>query len=137
MSSATRLLPTIAVVATQVGYLLGGLVAIELLFNYRGIGLTTLEAAQLKDYTVARRGRADHRVHVYVVVTLDRGHPLRAAEPTHPLRGSPSELGRSVSTGRSEASVARRERTRLLLTSPTFIVGAAVILFWVVVRSPR
>ena len=32
------LLPTIAVVATQVGYLLGGLVAIELLFNYQGIG---------------------------------------------------------------------------------------------------
>jgi peptide/nickel transport system permease protein len=38
----------------------------------------------------------------------------------------------AVSTGRSEASVARRERTRLLLTSPTFIIGATVILFWVV-----
>jgi peptide/nickel transport system permease protein len=50
------ILPTIAVVATQVGYLLGGLVAIELLFNYRGIGLTTLEAAQLKDYTVLSAG---------------------------------------------------------------------------------
>ncbi|MCI0634396.1 MAG: ABC transporter permease [Actinobacteria bacterium] len=46
------LLPTIAVIATQVGYLLGGLVAIELLFNYRGIGLTILEAAQFKDYTL-------------------------------------------------------------------------------------
>lgn len=45
------LMPTIAVVATQVGYLFGGLVAIELLFNYRGIGLTILEAGQLKDYT--------------------------------------------------------------------------------------
>jgi peptide/nickel transport system permease protein len=44
------LMPTIAVVATQVGYLVGGLVAIELLFNYRGIGLTILEAGQLKDY---------------------------------------------------------------------------------------
>jgi hypothetical protein len=30
------LLPTIAVVATQVGYLIGGLVAIELIFNYNG-----------------------------------------------------------------------------------------------------
>jgi peptide/nickel transport system permease protein len=39
------LMPTIAVVATQVGYLFGGLVAIELLFNYRGIGLTLIEAA--------------------------------------------------------------------------------------------
>ena len=37
------LFPTIAVIATQVGYLLGGLVAIELLFNYRGIGLTILK----------------------------------------------------------------------------------------------
>ena len=32
------LLPTIAVVATQMGYLIGGLVVIELMFNYQGIG---------------------------------------------------------------------------------------------------
>ena len=63
------LLPTIAVVATQVGYLLGGLVAIELLFNYRGIGLTTLEAAQLKDYTVLAAGVLIIGF-TYVVVTL-------------------------------------------------------------------
>ena len=50
------LLPTIAVVATQVGYLFGGLVAIELLFNYRGIGLTVLEAATLKDYNLLAAG---------------------------------------------------------------------------------
>jgi peptide/nickel transport system permease protein len=36
-----------------------------------------------------------------------------------------------VPTGRSEASVARRERLRLLVKSPSFIVGATVILFWV------
>jgi peptide/nickel transport system permease protein len=35
-------------------------------------------------------------------------------------------------TGRSEASVARRERLRLLVRSPSFIVGATVILFWIV-----
>ena len=34
------LLPTIAVVATQAGYLIGGLVIIELIFNYNGLGLT-------------------------------------------------------------------------------------------------
>ena len=33
-------------------------------------------------------------------------------------------------TARSEASVARRERVRLLLRSPSFLVGAAIILFW-------
>ena len=63
------LFPTIAVIATQVGYLLGGLVAIELLFNYRGIGLTTLEAAQLKDYTVLAAGVLIIGF-TYVVVTL-------------------------------------------------------------------
>jgi peptide/nickel transport system permease protein len=50
------LIPTIAVVATQIGYLFGGLVAIEYLFNYRGIGVTVLEAAQLKDYTLLAAG---------------------------------------------------------------------------------
>ncbi len=50
------LMPTIAVVATQIGYLFGGLVAIEYLFNYRGIGVTVLEAAQLKDYTLLAAG---------------------------------------------------------------------------------
>jgi peptide/nickel transport system permease protein len=43
------LLPTIAVVAVQVGYLVGGLVAVEYLFNYRGIGALILESAQAKD----------------------------------------------------------------------------------------
>jgi len=37
----------------------------------------------------------------------------------------------AVPTSRSEASVARRERLRLLVKSPSFIVGATVILFWV------
>jgi peptide/nickel transport system permease protein len=63
------LLPTIAVIATQVGYLLGGLVAIELLFNYRGIGLTILEAATLKDYTLLTAGVLIIGF-TYLVVTL-------------------------------------------------------------------
>jgi peptide/nickel transport system permease protein len=44
------LLPTIAVVATQVGYLIGGLVAIELIFNYQGIGQLIFRASQQKDF---------------------------------------------------------------------------------------
>ena len=62
-------MPTIAVIATQVGYLLGGLVAIEYLFNYHGIGLTVLEAAQLKDFTLLAAGVLVIGI-VYVVVTL-------------------------------------------------------------------
>ena len=44
------LLPTIAVVATQVGYLMGGLVLIELIFNYQGIGQMIFRAATQKDF---------------------------------------------------------------------------------------
>ena len=50
------LMPTIAVVATQVGYLVGGLVAIEYLFNYHGIGLMILTAAEQKDFTLLTAG---------------------------------------------------------------------------------
>jgi peptide/nickel transport system permease protein len=44
------LLPTIAVVATQVGYLMGGLVVVELMFNYQGIGQMIFRAATQKDF---------------------------------------------------------------------------------------
>ncbi|HXV58101.1 MAG TPA: ABC transporter permease [Gaiellaceae bacterium] len=43
------LLPTIAVVATQTGYLMGGLVVIETLFNYPGMGYLIVDAATKKD----------------------------------------------------------------------------------------
>jgi peptide/nickel transport system permease protein len=41
------LLPTITVIATQTGYLIGGLVVIETLFRYNGIGLLTYNAAAI------------------------------------------------------------------------------------------
>jgi peptide/nickel transport system permease protein len=44
------LLPTIAVVATQTGYLIGGLVVIETLFNYPGMGRLIFTAANQKDF---------------------------------------------------------------------------------------
>jgi peptide/nickel transport system permease protein len=44
------LLPTIAVVATQVGYLFGGLVVVEFIFNYNGLGQLIFRAAQQKDF---------------------------------------------------------------------------------------
>ena len=44
------LLPTITVIATQVGYLIGGLVIVERLFNYNGIGELILNAAHGRDY---------------------------------------------------------------------------------------
>ena len=44
--------PTIAVVAVQAGYLLGGLVMIETVFNYNGLGTTLRNAVTDKDMPV-------------------------------------------------------------------------------------
>jgi peptide/nickel transport system permease protein len=44
------LLPTIAVIATQTGYLIGGLVVIETLFNYPGMGRLIFTASNDKDF---------------------------------------------------------------------------------------
>ena len=44
------LLPTITVIATQVGYLIGGLVVVEQLFNYNGFGTLLVNAARNRDY---------------------------------------------------------------------------------------
>jgi peptide/nickel transport system permease protein len=63
------LLPTIAVVATQCGYLIGGLVAIEKIFNYQGIGQTLFRAASDKDFPVLQSAVLMVGV-VYLVATL-------------------------------------------------------------------
>ena len=63
------LLPTITVIATQTGYLIGGLVLVEELFRWNGIGSLLFHAATSKDFpmleaTVLVIGA------LYVVVTL-------------------------------------------------------------------
>jgi peptide/nickel transport system permease protein len=63
------LLPTIAVIATQTGYLIGGLVVIEKVFNYPGIGQRIYTAAQNKDFTMLETGVLIVGV-VYLVATL-------------------------------------------------------------------
>ncbi len=63
------LLPTIAVVATQVGYLIGGLLVIEKLFNYNGIGQRIYVAAQNKDFTMLQSGVLIVGI-VYLVATF-------------------------------------------------------------------
>jgi peptide/nickel transport system permease protein len=50
------LLPTIAVVATQVGYLIGGLVIVEVLFSYQGIGRLLYDAARNADFPLLAGG---------------------------------------------------------------------------------
>jgi peptide/nickel transport system permease protein len=50
------LLPTITVTASLAGYLAGGLVVIETLFHYRGIGALIYSAAKAKDFPMLEAG---------------------------------------------------------------------------------
>jgi peptide/nickel transport system permease protein len=63
------LLPTITVIATQTGYLIGGLVIVETLFNYQGIGNLIFKAANAKDFPMLAAGVLTIGV-VYMVATL-------------------------------------------------------------------
>ena len=63
------LLPTITVIATQTGYLIGGLVVVETLFDYQGLGNLIYKAAVAKDFPMLEAGVLVIGV-VYVVATL-------------------------------------------------------------------
>ncbi len=63
------LLPTITVIATQTGYLIGGLVIVETLFNYPGLGRLIFTAATNKDFPMLEAGVLTIGV-VYLAATL-------------------------------------------------------------------
>jgi peptide/nickel transport system permease protein len=63
------LLPTITVVATQTGYLIGGLVIVEYLFRYQGIGSLIYNAATNKDFPMLEAGVLTIGI-VYMLATL-------------------------------------------------------------------
>ena len=63
------LLPTITVVATQAGYLIGGLVVVETLFHYQGIGGLIYAASKARDFPMLEAGVLTVGV-IYVVATL-------------------------------------------------------------------
>ncbi|TIU80801.1 MAG: ABC transporter permease [Mesorhizobium sp.] len=50
------LLPTITVIASQTGYLIGGLIVVETLFRYQGIGSLIFRAAKAKDFAMLEAG---------------------------------------------------------------------------------
>ena len=66
------LIPTVAVIAVQIGYLFGGIIAVEKIFNYNGMGQTMLFAAQRKDIPMLTAGRHHHRHRVHA---RDAGRP--------------------------------------------------------------
>ena len=124
--------PTIAVVAVQIGYLFGGLVAVEYLFNYQGIGLLVLEAARQKDLPLLTAGVLVVAI-VYLVVTLVADILYALLNPRIRLRRPRVSTVAPTPpvTARSEARTARSERLRLLVRSPTVVGGALVIGFWI------
>ena len=63
------LLPTITVIATQIGYLIGGLVVVEVLFNYPGLGRLIFTAANDKDFPMLEAGVLAIGI-VYLLATL-------------------------------------------------------------------
>jgi peptide/nickel transport system permease protein len=74
------LLPTITVIATQSGYLIGGLIVIETLFNYQGIGNLIYKAAVSKDFPMLEAGALVIGV-VYSLATLAADLLLIALSP--------------------------------------------------------
>jgi len=63
------LLPTITVAATQFGYMIGGLVVVETLFHYQGIGSLIYNAAKAKDFPMLEAGVLTVGV-IYTVANL-------------------------------------------------------------------
>ena len=50
------LVPTVAVIGVQIGYLFGGIIGVEKIFNYNGMGQLMLMAAQRKDIPMLTAG---------------------------------------------------------------------------------
>jgi peptide/nickel transport system permease protein len=63
------LITTVAVIAVQIGYLFGGIIAVERIFNYNGMGQTMLFAAERKDIPTLTAGAIIIGI-VYMLATL-------------------------------------------------------------------
>src|SRR5262245_23050837 len=63
------LVPTVAVIGVQIGYLFGGIIGVEKIFNYNGMGQLMLFSAQRKDIPMLTAGVLVIGV-VYMVATL-------------------------------------------------------------------
>lgn len=81
------LLPTIAVIATQLGYLLGGLVAVERAFNYPGLGGIILDGVRNKDFPLVQ-GAVMIVGTIYLAATLLADIAFAALNPRVRLDGA-------------------------------------------------
>jgi peptide/nickel transport system permease protein len=74
------LMPTITVSATQLGYMVGGLVVVETLFHYQGIGSLIFNAATSKDFPMLEAGVLTVGV-VYMLANLVADALIAALDP--------------------------------------------------------
>ena len=81
------LLPTITVIATQTGYLIGGLVVVEVLFRYNGIGMLTFNAATQHDIPMLEACVLTIGI-VYMIVTLAADISFSLLDPRIRLRAA-------------------------------------------------
>ena len=63
------LLPTITVIAVQAGFMMGGLVVIERIFNYQGMGLLIFNAATRKDFPMLQSAILTVGI-IFIMMTL-------------------------------------------------------------------
>ena len=142
------LLPTITVISVQTGYLVGGLVVTETLFSYPGIGKLVLQIRPSATTCRCCRRRCSWSRSVHDLGP-GRRRSLHGAQPSGPLSpdgertGSPSALGSghragaeralrsTAAAGRAPPWQTRCELLRALLRSKTFVVGAAILAFWI------
>ena len=61
--------PTVAVVGTQIGYLFSGLIGLELIFAYPGLGSLIVNAANDKDFPLLTAGVLLVGI-IYMICTL-------------------------------------------------------------------
>ena len=78
--------PTVSVIGVQIGYIFSSLIALELIFNYPGLGSLIRNAALNKDFPLLHGGGDPRRDHLHALHAGRRpGH--RLDEPAGPAGG--------------------------------------------------
>jgi peptide/nickel transport system permease protein len=80
------LLPTITVIASQTGYLIGGLVLVETIFHWPGVGMLLYNAAKNKDFTTLEAGVLTIGA-IYILATLVADTAFSLLNPRIRYRG--------------------------------------------------
>ena len=81
------LAPTITVISVQIGYLFGGIIGVEKVFNYAGLGTMMLNAVGKKDIPVLQTAVLMVGI-IYMISTLLADLLIAVPQPAHPTRAT-------------------------------------------------